>query len=207
MGKGSNPRTLPGGSEFLARFQGAESSWAPLGAKAPPLPVHLWERQARREAPRATAAGGITSSAPASACSGASTKVLERGGALRARPPCGQLGKISGRAPWTRATVAVPGWPRRPGRACGGPEAQGNGSSFPSSPRPLSPPAPAACGHLALATPRGESFIPSISQRRKLQSVMAHSANPKSRSWLEPSPDCESEAHGLCRPDLGGSQA
>lgn len=44
-------------------------------------------------------------------------------------------------------------------------------------------------------------------ERRKLQSVMAQSANPKSRSWLEPSPDCESEAHGLCRPDLGGSQA
>lgn len=70
---------------------------------------------------------------------------------------------------------------------------------------PLPRPLPEGAWHVA--NPRGESFIPSISQRRKLQSVMAQSAHPKSRSWLEPSPDCESEAHGLCRPDLGGSQA
>lgn len=58
-----------------------------------------------------------------------------------------------------------------------------------------------------VASPRGTSFIPPISQRRKLQFGMAQSARPKSHSWFWPSPDFESEAHGPCRPGLGGSQA
>lgn len=46
-----------------------------------------------------------------------------------------------------------------------------------------------------------------VNKRRKLQSGMAQSARPKSHSWFWPSPYYESEAHGPCRPGLGGSQA
>lgn len=189
------------------RFQGAESSWAP-GCEGPSPPCPPVGKAGPQGSSAGTAVGGIKSSALASAGSGASLpRYWTWGGARRARPPCSQLGKISGRAPWTRAAVGVPGWPRRPGRGGGGQEAKRNGSSFLHPPRPCSPPAPAlprAPGMWQLREV-GPSFLP-FHRGEKLQSGMAQSASPKSPSWFGPSPDYGSEAHGPCRPGLKGSQ-
>lgn len=79
-GKGGNPGSLPGGSEFLERMGGAESPAGAVGDGSPaPRPAHRWETGTKREALPAAAAGDTASSAPASASPRASAEVLTVG--------------------------------------------------------------------------------------------------------------------------------
>lgn len=73
-GRGSNPGSLPGGSEFLARFRGILQGAVGYEGPAPPLPL---VRKALKEARPARAAGGIASSTPALTSFGASAEVLD----------------------------------------------------------------------------------------------------------------------------------
>lgn len=127
MGKGGNPGSLPGGSEFSAGGAGSGVGMAvggvrpsqnlpraPLGAQAPPIPAHLWARQAPREARRARAASGGASSAGL----GSSAEVPAAGrGPSVPGPPCCPLEKTSRRVPWSRASAEVPGGPQGQRRA------------------------------------------------------------------------------------------
>lgn len=183
------------------------SSQAPPGAHAPPIPAHLWERQAL---------GGSAGACCRRHC------VLRPGlcrlgvlfrdtgsgeGTLCARAPWGPIGKTSGRARWPRAAAAVPGWPRGAGACPWWPEARcgAAAASAPQHPGPLLRLSPGGAWHVA--APRGRSFILPISQRRKLQSRMALPVCLKSLSWFRPSSDFPSEAHDPYIPGLQGSQA
>lgn len=127
-------------------------------------------------------------------------------GALSCQTPMRASWEDLWEGPVLHAATAVPGRPRGAAHVLGGPDACRPGSYRPPYPQYLRPvPRPLPWGSWHAAALRGRSSIPPISQRRKLQSGMAQSAGPKSRSWFVPS--CESEAHGPCRPGLGGSQA
>lgn len=114
-----------------------ESSWAPLGVEAPPLPSPLWPvgpgklGQCRQVAVLCTLHGLL--SRLRGLCQGTGC----REGALHARPPCGQLGKISGRAPCPHAAASVSGWTRGLRCACGNSCAMVTPSPAAQDPGPL----------------------------------------------------------------------
>lgn len=151
-GKGGNPGSLPGGSEFLERMGGAESPAGAAGDGSPaPRPAHLWETGTEREALPAAAAGDTASSAPASASPRASAEVLTMGKGPLVRQSWEDLRKV----PSLRATATVSSCPWGAGRARGGAHMRPRGARRhppPSLDKTPVPPAPVASGRLALGS-------------------------------------------------------
>lgn len=115
-GRGNNPGSLPGGSEFLEGIRSAESPAGAAGRESPaPPPAHLWESLEPREAPPAPAPAPCRRPPRPQTAAEASAEAPAVGKGLLVRPRWEDIGKV----PSPRATATVPRLPLRAGRARG----------------------------------------------------------------------------------------